>query len=298
MKTTINKIFIKDLSMPIAVYLDPYFDYLLNLIDPYYNSISKYELLKKEVELNGLKEFEENNRKTMFKLLDKMKEHKGYETFNNLDYKTFQSETKIQKRVLYQPNNVGKSFFSIDLVQANFQCLLSVVPEIFDGFDNYDDFVTANGFNDYMKISKQIRQVIFGNLNPKKQQSVQKSMMNLIADKLFKNGVDLNSIHSLSSDEIVFECNDFEKVKIQSILSELDFNLRIEKFTLERPFKQAMYVKKLDNSDVIFKMVSTSMMAEFIKRFEGRELEDMDFYFFDENKRLAKYIKPYIEDKI
>lgn len=297
MNSIINKHFIKDLKMPIAVHLDPYFSYFLNLIDPYYNSINKYEILKKEIDLNGLKYFEDNTHSVMFKLLDKLKESKGYETFNNLSYDEFKTEIKIQKKELYHPDNVGKTFFSIDLVQANFQCLHSVVPEIFNGFDNYDDFVTDNGFNDYMKISKQIRQVIFGNMNPKKQQSVQKSMMNKIADKLVKGGVDLNSIYGISSDEIVFEGLQIDREKVENILSELDFNLRIEKFVLERPFKQSMYVKKLDDGDVIFKMVSTSMMAEFIKRYEGRELEDFDFYFFDENKRLAKYLNPYIEDK-
>lgn len=296
MNSQINKSFIKDLKLPIAVHLEPYFFHFLNLIDPYYKSVSKYNILKKEVELNGIQHFEENTRLVMFKLLDTLKEKKEFEIFNNLDIKNFNLDIKAPKRELYHLDSVGKTFYSIDLVQANFQCINYVIPEIFDGSHSYEDFVTKNGFNDYMKISKQIRQVIFGNMNPKRQQSIQKFMMSKIAEKLVSIGVDLNSIYSLSSDELVFEDFLYDKLLIEKSLSELDFNLRVEKFKLERPFKQPMYVKKLDNGEVIFKMVPTSMMAEFIKRYECKELEDLDFYFLDENKRLSKYLNPYIEE--
>lgn len=296
MNSQINKSFIKDLKLPIAVNLEPYFFHFLNLIDPYYQSVSKYNILKKEVETNGIQHFEENTRSVMFKLLDTMKDKKEFDIFNNIDLKNFTLDIKAPKRELYHPDSVGKTFYSIDLVQANFQCIHYVTPEIFDGANSYEEFVTKNGFNDYMKISKQIRQVVFGNMNPKRQQSIQKFMMSKIAEKLVSVGVDLNSIYSLSSDELVFEDFSYDKSLIEKSLSELGFNLRVEKFELLRPFKQSMYVKKLDNGNVIFKMVPTSMMAEFIKRYEGKELEDLDFYFLDENKRLSKYLNPFIED--
>ena len=38
-------------------------------------------------------------------------------------------------------------------------------------------------------------------------------------------------------------------------------------------------------------MVVPANMAEFIKKYEGRQVEEMDLYFYDENKRLAKFVE-------
>lgn len=292
-----NKNFIRDLKLPIAVHKEPYFSHFLNLINPYYDSINKYNIFVDSFEKNGQEKFFEDNKAITNGLLDYLKNKPEYFEFNSLDIKKYQKEIKISSKDLYKTNNENKKFVSIDLVKANFQSIHFAVPKIFDGFDDYNSFVINFGFNDYMLISKQIRQIIFGNMNPQRQQKIQSFMMNKIAEELINEGVDINSIYSLSSDELVFEDNGFSKEKIEKTLEKLGFEVRIEFFQLERPFMQPMYVKKIDNGDLVLKMVPTSLMAEFIKRYEGRELEELDFFFLDENKRLSKYVEPFIENK-
>ena len=58
-----------------------------------------------------------------------------------------------------------------------------------------------------------------------------------------------------------------------------------------KPFEKAYFVKEGVNGSREFKMVPTSVMAEFIKKYEGKPLEDMDLYFYDENKRLSKFME-------
>lgn len=290
-----NKNFIKDLKLPIAVDVDPYFSYLMNLIDPYYKSIEKYKIFSDCFESLGKENFFEHNRKLVNGTLDYLKGKPEFEVFNNLDMKNFKKELSIQSKELYKSHNANKTFISVDLVKANFQSLLFTVPEIFDGFENYNDFAKSRGFNEYMLISKQIRQILFGNMNPQRQQKVQYYMMNLIADRLVNSGLSLDSVYSLSSDELVFEKNNTSSAQVVEAVKELGFEVRVDEFVLERPFDKPFYVKKMKDGSVDFKMVPTSAMAEFVKRYENRELEDFDFYFYDENKRLSRYVNPFIE---
>ncbi len=290
-----NKYFIKDLKLPVAVEVEPYFSHLMTLLDPYYKTISKYKIFEESFNEFGKEMFFDNNRKIVDSTIQYIKNSKDYEFFNNIDMNQFKKEFQIQGQNLYKSHNANKEFISIDLVKANFQSMHYVCPDIFDGHTDYNSFVKSRGFNEFMLISKQIRQVIFGNTNPQRQQKVQLFMMNKIASQIVDSGVNLSSIYSLSSDELVFEKNDVSVDLTKSVISDLGFQVRVESFVLERPFDKPYFVKRMNDGSVDFKMVPTNFMAEFIKRFEGRELEDLDFYFYDENKRLSRYVKPFIE---
>lgn len=291
-----NKNFLKDLKLPVAVDVDPYFSHMMALTDPYYQSFEKYAIFERTFnEFGGEKVFE-HNRKIVNATLDYVKAKPEYEVFNNLDMNQFKKEIRIESKDLYKSPNAGKSFISIDLVKANFQSFMFVQPEIFDGHETYNDFALSRGFNEYMLISKQIRQILFGNLNPQRQQKIQYYMMNLIAERVMAVGVDIKSVYSLSSDELIFEQNAHSVNVIKEAIAPLGMSVRVEEFVLDRPFNKPFFVKRLSDGSVDFKMVPTSVMAEFIKRLEGRELEDLDMFFYDENKRLAKYVTPFIEE--
>jgi hypothetical protein len=290
-----NKNFLKDLKLPVAVDVDPYFSHLMALIDPYYQSFEKYDIFQRTFNDFGGEKVFDYNRQVVNATLDYVKDKPEYAAFNTLDMNQFKKEISIQAKELYKSPNAGKTFISIDLVKANFQSFMFVNPEIFDGHTTYNDFALSRGFNEYMLISKQIRQILFGNLNPQRQQKIQYYMMNLIAERVMAVGVDVKSVYSLSSDELVFEKEGHSLNLIKEAIAPLGFSVRVEEFVLDRPFNKPFFVKRLSNGTVDFKMVPTSVMAEFIKRLEGRELEDLDMYFYDETKRLAKYVSPCIE---
>lgn len=289
-----NKNFIKDLKLPIAVDKDPYFSHYLNLIDPYYGSVEKYKIFVDTFEANGREQFFEVNRRLVNGTLDYLKDKQAYHDFNLLDMNQFKKEIAISSQDLYKSHNANKTFISIDLVKANFQSLLMVVPEIFEGHKDYKSFALSRGFNEYMLISKQIRQILFGNMNPQRQQKIQYFMMNQIAERLLSIGVDVKSVYSLSSDELIFEKTNVSVDDIQAAIGTLGYTVRVDEFVLRRPFDKPFYVKESTDGTLDFKMVPTSTMAEFIKRLEGKPLEDIDLYFYDESKRLAKFAEPFI----
>lgn len=286
----LNKNFIRSFKLPIAIDKDPYFSYLLNLLNPYYDTIRKYELFKTAYNEHGDNLFKHNS-KILNETLQYLLEKSEYKAFNSMDMKKFEKKLNIKGKDLYTTGNEGKRYISIDLVKANFQSFMFTVPEIFDGFTDFNSFAKSRGFSDVLLESKISRQVIFGGLSSARQQQVQKYMMEQIIIGLLEEGFDKNDIYSLSSDELFFEDKNYDINKIESLAKTLGYQVRVEKFDLVKPFEKALFVKEGVNGAREFKMVSTAMMAEFIKKYEGRPVEDMDLFFYDENKRLSKFIE-------
>jgi ribosomal protein S17E len=73
--------------------------------------------------------------------------------------------------------------------------------------ETYKDLVSK--FTDVVPFieSKKIRQVIFGYLNPKRQQTIQKFMMNELFETLEKSGFEKKRFLAACSDEIILSFN-------------------------------------------------------------------------------------------
>lgn len=285
-----NKNFIRTFKLPIAVDREPYFSYFLNLLDPYYDTLRKFEMFKKSFDAHGEMMFK-NNALILNDTLKYLSQKPEYVRFSKMDMKPFQKSLSISKRDLYTTGNEGRVYISIDLVKANFQSLKLVEPTLFDGHTTFNDFAISRGFDEVLLNSKITRQVIFGGLSPARQQSIQQFMMEKIIIDLIGKGFKKEGIFSLSSDEMFFEDVGYDLEEIKETASRLGYEIRVERFDLVKPFERAYFVKEGRDGSREFKMVSTAVMAEFIKKYEGRPLEDIDLYFYDENKRLSKFIE-------
>lgn len=285
-----NKNFIRTFKLPIAIDREPYFSYFLNLLDPYYDTLRKFEMFKKSFDAHGEMMFK-NNALILNDTLKYLSQKPEYVRFSKMDMKPFQKSLSISKKDLYTTGNEGRVYISIDLVKANFQSLKLVEPTLFDGHTTFNDFAISRGFDEVLLNSKITRQVIFGGLSPARQQSIQQFMMEKIIIDLIDKGFKKEGIFSLSSDEMFFEDVGYDLEEIKETANRLGYEIRVERFDLVKPFERAYFVKEGHDGSREFKMVSTAVMAEFIKKYEGRPLEDTDLYFYDENKRLSKFIE-------
>lgn len=66
------------------------------------------------------------------------------------------------------------------------------------GCETYQELLSKFTQNPYIFESKHIRQVIFGHLNPKRQQTIQKFLMQKVVTALVDSGFDFNSFVSAS----------------------------------------------------------------------------------------------------
>ena len=298
---SLRKRFVKDQSLPILLLQDPHFDYYLDLYEEQYSARTLYELLEEEVEQWGSVElFLQSYNELKNTIIGAVLEKKAFKDFNNDRLEQYQVQGNIPKANLYSSNNHRQNFISIDLKKANFHTLRYYDSDMVNGSLTYEEWLANFTNSVYMKKSKYIRQVIFGNLNPKKQQKIQKFVTYGFLEKL-KEYVSVENIMSASHDEIIVK--DQEGINMTELKVELEkiydgaFPLHIEKFTLvcQHPVKEFGFVKEYHDSDKVeFKGVPGLFMAQAYKNYLGKEVDERDLLFYQDGY-TAKFVQTVLE---
>lgn len=295
---TLNR-FVRDFSLPIQLIRDPYFEYYVDLFDKIYNSKELYSLLKETVEkCGGEEQFYIESKKITENVINTVKETSQFQSFNSCDLKEFNVKLNIEKKEIYRSGNDGEKFLSIDLKKANFNVLKYFDPNIILNQNTYEEFISLFTDLEYIKKSKYIRQVIFGNLNPNRQQKIQLYIMSQFL-KIIENYFGLYSINNVSSDEIVIrleksenELNQFLRRSLEEKAKELGIEIHIRLFKLKQLKPYDFYVKEFLNSNEIeFKACPSVYMPQIYKKYFNLDLHEYDLHFYFED-RIAKFIEP------
>lgn len=237
--------FCKDYSIPINIFEEPLFSLRIKLMgyeDEYNNFI---EMMATKFNNNEQLYFEYyNNLKD--RVIQYIKNSETYKALENIDVKEIQPDKRennnLSQSNIYKESNIGKTFISIDMRKANFSALCifgetNNVP-LFDNL-NYKDFMRQFTDIDYFAESKYIRQVIFGNCNPKRQITYENKIMYDILNKLLDIGIiDKDDIYSICSDEIVLEIpKNKDGANIQFLI-----NNELQSFPFGGVFKNELFI--------------------------------------------------------
>lgn len=215
----------------------------------------------------------------------------------------------------YQKNNwklyEGSYMLSMDLSSANFQAL-----KLFDEKDelklNWDYLCNSLSIHPVVTSSKGFRQVVFGNLNPKRLQKIQHRYIINICNAI-ETIIPSDNVLCLSSDEIIFNLSDIEVVaqeryyQIKAILDAIKkerllknekwLDIHMNVFKMEKISKD-VYLKTIChvNEDKIFNTYKTlygcpqNMYYINFKEYVVEEgISDIDCLFTLDNK-VAKWI--------
>lgn len=313
--TRLKQRFCKDLSVPIQVFSEPAFTRRLKL----FGYEKDYEIF-----CNMLKHF--NNEEEYFAFYNKVKDDiikhiKSSETYNAMNADT---EIEKQNRVLvsaisipgtneiiplaqqvskknvYNENNIGKTFVSIDLVKANFSSMVSYsikhnLEEKFnDGSFEWNHFLAkfvdeSHPAFKYLSKSKYIRQVVFGNCNVSKQIAYERNITtNLRRQIAAKSKLDKNCIRVVCDDELVYEVNSIDELRlledaIHAI--KLDCPIHFNVYILERirGTREGYALTNYYNpEDKEFKCVNSVEMVYVYTKYKCLENTVDDRYIFTE----------------
>lgn len=125
-----------------------------------------------------------------------------------------------------------KKYLSIDINSANWQVLKKYDPEFLNELgDSYIDLLKKFDVEEVFWNSKQFRQYIFGNLNPKRQTKAQR----VIVEELIKSISKTSNIEIICTkpDEVIYQFDDYSE--IQEILNNLDIDMfKYKIFTVDR----------------------------------------------------------------
>lgn len=292
--------FCKDNKVPLQLFVSPYFEERLKL----FGFSDKWEEF-----LTVLEDFEsvdaylEYYNQVKDNIIDYIKNSEAYQKLNSDDMNNY-SKFQIRQSDVYKESNIGKKFISIDMKKANFSALVKYAKDtrtkFFDSF-NYDEFMKQFTKYDYISNSKYIRQVVFGNCNPKRQIIYESYLMSNFLYKLIDtNLVSESDIYSMCSDEIVISVSDELNVsEIKRFCDDFnEFPISFEYFTLFKLVNTQAYIKQpltVDKNSIVVSMPILKCVnpydAPFIYRFMNNEpYQPNDCVFMFENK-LAKLME-------
>jgi len=293
--------FVKDFDLPIQVVKHPYFDYYIDLLDSQYKTKAKLEMFLDALKKFGTENFFKASSQFVDGIIAHIKAKPGYTAFTQMDMGKFTARVSMQKGELYQEANSGHQFISFDLKQANFSSLRFVNPEIFDNKTDFVDF--AKGFTDsnYFLSSKKLRQVIFGNLSPSRQQTVQRYLVSILYQYLLNAGLGAEDIKTSNSDEIVIQADtskeDTKDFINKIVLPDIDFKqlFSTDVFSLSKigTEKYHFFCKWHETSLMHeIKGVPAAYIPEAIKfmKFSGvyeSQMNEADRFFFQDGRLCA-----------
>lgn len=221
------KSFCKLFDLNVPSYVD--FDYYKSLY-------SRLDRWKNMDELISLYEKAESEIEDIYKYrLDKTDEIiefvKTTRSFNDLNDDTMLPDLPTNKNFEYSE---GVKYLSIDIKMANWESLKKYDPSFVNELgDTYSDLLNKFDVPEVFHHSKQLRQYIFGNLNPKRQIKAQRVMVEDLMNGLSRYNL---KVECIKTDEVVYS---FENLAdIADILLNFDDSIfRCKVFT----------VRKIDN---------------------------------------------------
>lgn len=297
--------FCKDMNLTIKIFEEPYFANFLKLYDEQYNAVSKYNRFVSAVNQFG-------SEQDYFEAYNALKDAVIEYLNNNPEMAFFAKEEDMSKFVcqnkgyptndIFKETNDGKVFVSIDMVKGNFTALHHYNPSIVKNCDTYEDFIHTFTDVPHFVESKYIRQVVFGNVNPKRQVTYEKYLMDMVLTKLLETGVvKPENVEFFSTDEIVLSVpnemvcdrvvNDEFYDSVMNVVKwakENNINVRGEFFELHKIPGTSGYVKKfmMGKDGVDFKCLDFLTMPFVLRAYQKEEPDDMDRVFLYEGKKV------------
>jgi hypothetical protein len=287
--------FCKDYNVPLKIYIEPVFTNRIELFG-FKDLYNKFEEMVINDFNSNEKEFLDYYDKIKEEAIEFIKNTDTYKILNECDISNYDVKDKgslsIQQKDVYKENNIGKSFVSIDLRKANYTSLKifeELLGKIYTAnFPNtYEEFIKQFTSYDYFINSKYLRQVIFGNCNPKRQIKIEKWYMN----RIMRNYIPEEIVYSMNNDEIILDADKVTSEIMDLLKTKLDSNkFKIEEFSLEKIKGSDTFIKRFKDNSYELKCMP-AFDAVFIYKFlNNQDYTRDDRLFITSENRLAEYI--------
>lgn len=297
LSNNVKQRFVKDWKLPFQVVQEPFFSYALEELEEHFGTEEKFNMFTDVIERTGGEEgFYTESNKVKNTLIQKIQAQEAYSKLQSdkLEEYNIDQSKQVKQQNIYTMENVNRTFISLDLKHANFNVMKMYDPSLTLGFDNYQEMVGSVTDFEYFKKSKYLRQVIFGNMLPKKQQKLQKWVISKLVEMLnIDVGIDMTDFVSASADEVLFAVSpdnieqfvDMVQRKLinNSETSKFADWVRIEAFTLKSIGDKKFFVKEnAITGDVEFKGIPSFLFMQVYKKFTGKPEVELDKVFYHE----------------
>lgn len=301
----LSKRFVSDYKLPIPLFSKQWkdFEYFLNLYEGEFGAYSKwiklYDLIQERY--NGEPEkFLADFYKRREEVVQFFHNNPAQKDFAEMDMNQFaiKERPNVTSKNIYNGNGVGKVFISIDLKKANFQAMKFVNPALVNNAETYEEFISNFADFDYFKESKYLRQVVFGQSNPKRQITIESYLIYKVWVEWKEFYPQYGNLVSLSNDEFVIEVGKVKQCEVPTeemlqrfvevVKDKLNLEITAKCFLLsaktlvaksEGKPAQTFFIKTyLDKSEEIM-CIPLNYRAIATKLLYGRKLEEQDYHF-------------------
>ena len=283
--------FCRDNKLNIQLFDEPYFGERVEA----FGQLDKYREFEKLISerFSGNEElYFEHYNNVKDTIINYIKDSEVYQRLQLMDMNMYTCSYNIKQSDVYKEPNIGHKFISIDMSKANFSALVHFSKhyniDFCDSY-NWDDFISRFTDIKHIKESKYIRQVVFGNCNPKRQITYEKYLMCEVLTKLTSHMMlfNIEDVYSLCSDEIIINADNLSDDDIREIehqvsrLSEAFVPLTFEYFTLGKVIDTDAFIKKIHNKSDELKLKCAGPIESLfiVKHIKRLPIKDNDFIF-------------------
>lgn len=273
---SLRKHFCKIIGVPIKIYESPYFESRLRLFKQEALFERFVEMVEREYDGN-YENFNADYIRVQNEMIDTIKNSEGYNHFNSEDMNKYTVSSELRElpsKDIYKDCYKDRYFISLNMKKANFTSLKHYDQNIFGpNVTKYEDFVDTFSKNYFFKISKHMRQVIFGNCNPKRQATYEKYLMSLVLQDILDDGIlKKEDVMCLLTDEIVFDVTNLDR---KMVWDELNFLLTKISENKKIDVVPAFFIlKKVEGCKGFIKDFCT-----FPKKYEIKCVDSVDYPF-------------------
>jgi hypothetical protein len=298
--------FCRDYHLPINVKTDPHFKHFLDLYNPLFRTREKWANLCDFYQKQGGSEeaFFQKMKSIRERVQDKITGQKVYEYLINdsLDgfvdgLKSFAPHVTVNKKTVYNPEDAGSYYISLDMRKANFASMQFYSTLLVLNANTYEEMIQKFEAHPYVVYSRGLRQVIFGQLSPKKQKTIQ----SFLTSRIYQAISDIfpyETIINVSQDEVVLRAREKtlreDLAKVKNRLSSWPF-VRTEAFYLRelkghRAEGSHFFVKEFLDKSIRFKGIPSYFLAQCYRKYNNEEIHPYDLLFRFEG-HLAQFKK-------
>jgi len=237
--------------------------------------------------------------KMLDKMVDYLSKTESYKKMQEFDLKTLTPWKSMDMRgEYYSKNPEAHTFVSIDISSANYSVLRRVFGNEEELGNSWDELCDKFNIHPAIKNSKSFRQFVFGNLNPKRSQTIQQSFVTNIVDLL--NNAGYKNVIYITHDEVIlaFDRNiPIGITSIKKVLEPLEIETKLTAFNVVPTDKNSskVFVKLLvkENGDSYATLygVPGNEFYYYFKKYilKSQDIEVRDLYFMND-KKLAMWV--------
>lgn len=297
----LRKRFVKDFSLPFPLIESPYFEYFVGLYDPLFQTRYKWSLLLETLELLGSPDaFFDQFHHIKDQVIEHVTHQAAYHEFNGPEaaFLKMPYHMPVPRRELLIPEYHQQTFTSIFLKEPRFQVFQYFSSDLFQNATTMGEYLQTVTELPYFHISTQIRNLIFSNLNPKRQKRFAELLLNDLFQKLHYS-IPFGEFISLNDREVLLRW-DTQHVKIaQEILDKEPLNYTMEHFRLVQLHPTLPYFAKVSfesSTPPVFCQVPPHNFAQVYKHYRSKDLLKYDLCFAFEGQ-VAYFARSLYGDK-